>query len=159
MKQNPYVLMIGGRNGISPKKMHEYAKKVLEAERIPYFEFDYDVLIDEAPARDREHDYYDELYEPAKQLVVMQQNAVVSFLQSRLQIGYRRAHLLMDKLERERELFPVLMDQRQERCFMRKMKKAVFERKEEITRIKAEIKVNKDLEGFEIYVCNGFETL
>jgi hypothetical protein len=65
----------------------------------------------------------------------------------------------MDKLERERELFPVLMDQRQERCFMRKMKKAVFERKEEITRIKAEIKVNKDLEGFEIYVCNGFETL
>lgn len=41
MKNNPFALIIGGREGVNPEQMHEYVKKVLEAEEIPFFEFNY----------------------------------------------------------------------------------------------------------------------
>ncbi|MFO7807536.1 MAG: DNA translocase FtsK [Candidatus Moraniibacteriota bacterium] len=97
MKKNPFALIIGGKKGISPEKMHEYVKKILEAEGISFFEFNYDVLFNDLPERDVEYGEND-LYEAAKQLVIREQHASAAFLQSRLRIGYTKGSRLMDKL-------------------------------------------------------------
>ncbi|MDZ7611670.1 MAG: DNA translocase FtsK [Candidatus Moranbacteria bacterium] len=93
MKRRRTGIVIQGKDEIDSEKMHKYAKKVLEAEGIPFFEFDFD-------------DYFMDLhekalYEVAKEIVILEQKASASFLQYDLGIGYERAMRLLEMLEKE----------------------------------------------------------
>lgn len=91
------VIKINGPNGIVEQKLHEYAKRVLEEERIPFTELCFDESI---------FDYYfpdgkDAMYEEAKKLVLRSRKCSTSMLQRELQIGYSRAAMLIDRMEEE----------------------------------------------------------
>jgi len=89
-----YVLRIGGRDGIRADQMHEYVKKILVDENIPFIELVSDDNTEEFPDL-----YQDCLYQEAKTLVVLGKFKSAAMLQRKLRIGYPRAAMLMDMLE------------------------------------------------------------
>lgn len=94
MKKNPFGLIIGGRGKIEPEKMHNYVKRILESEKIPFLEFRYDEAFDKPSESNK-----DELYEEAKILALRFDQISASFLQTRLRIGFMRTARIIDQLK------------------------------------------------------------
>ena len=99
--RNRFALIIGGKGEVDAEKMHNYVKKILESEKIPFLEFNYDQIL----SKPRDFDSFnggddqDKLYEEARALAINNVGVSISFLQTRLRIGYQRASRIMSQLE------------------------------------------------------------
>ncbi len=87
-------LEIGGRDGIEASQMHEYVKKILIDENIPF--------VEGGSGNDVERSielYQDCLYQEALKLMVLEKFKTTAMLQRKLRIGYLRAVKLVEMLE------------------------------------------------------------
>ena len=99
--KNRFALIIGGKGELDAEKMHNYVKKILESEKIPFLEFDYDQILSKPRVFDSSNgkDERDELYEEARALAIYYGEMSISFLQTRLKVGYQRASRIMSQLK------------------------------------------------------------
>lgn len=94
-----FGLVIEGKGKIDAEKMHNYVKKILENEKIPFLEFNYDYIFNRDRVLGDENDR-DELFEEARMLAICYGEISGSFLQSRLRIGFMRTARIIDQLKR-----------------------------------------------------------
>jgi len=88
------VIKIEGNGSIKQHQMHEYAKHVLQDEKILFEE----IILDDGKEQ-RELDEENVLYEYAKKLLSELGRISFSMLQKNLQIGYTKTDKLINRLE------------------------------------------------------------
>jgi len=87
------VIKILDKGDVSADKMHEYAKRVLAQENIPFMEMHYE---EDGFSNEMRGDC---LYEEAERIAIENNGVSTATLQRKLHIGYARSANLLDMLE------------------------------------------------------------